>query len=383
MKLLFVCDHVFLKYKDVIFSDKFSYHILNRYLKISDSITVVARVKEVNEIGGTLVASGNNVSFRFLNSISSIKSFLGQRRKVESIFKSLYLTHSLLIARLPSEFGFIACKIANKRKVKYAIEVVGCGWEAYWYYGGYRAKLYAVFVYLKMKNIIRQSKNSIYVTKYFLQKRYPSSLGARVTNISNVELLGLDKSCLEIRSKKIKTKENNKFIFGTIGSLKTNYKGVQLALKAFSEIDFEFEYRILGEGPYLDVYKKQAAELGVLESVIFDGVLARRADVFRWLDDIDVYLQPSLTEGLPRALIEAMSRGCPSIGSRAGGIPELLNKKFIFKTNNYKELKRKIEYIVSDESILLSCSVENFEKSKHYEKSYLENKRTDFFSNLK
>jgi len=55
-----------------------------------------------------------------------------------------------------------------------------------------------------------------------------------------------------------------------------------------------------------------------------------RDDLFSWLDTIDVYAQPSRTEGLPRALVEALSRGVPSIGADTGGIPELLPARNLF-----------------------------------------------------
>ena len=52
--------------------------------------------------------------------------------------------------------------------------------------------------------------------------------------------------------------------------------------------------------------------------------------MFEWLDDMDLYIQPSLQEGLPRAVVEAMSRGLPALGAHTGGIPELLGEDCIF-----------------------------------------------------
>ena len=46
-------------------------------------------------------------------------------------------------------------------------------------------------------------------------------------------------------------------------------------------------------------------------------LVARR--VYAWMDDLDVFLMPSLQETLGRALVEAMSRGCPALGSREDG----------------------------------------------------------------
>ena len=55
----------------------------------------------------------------------------------------------------------------------------------------------------------------------------------------------------------------------------------------------------------------------------FAGSLPR-AEVFRRIDACDLFVMPSRTEGLPRALVEAMARAAPAIGSRVGGIADLL-----------------------------------------------------------
>jgi len=65
---------------------------------------------------------------------------------------------------------------------------------------------------------------------------------------------------------------------------------------------------------------------GTLEEnrVLVTGQLAAPADVNRHLQLCDVYLQPSLWDGMPNALLEAMAAGCGCIGSDAGGIPEII-----------------------------------------------------------
>ena len=58
--------------------------------------------------------------------------------------------------------------------------------------------------------------------------------------------------------------------------------------------------------------------------VLVTGQLATPAEVNRHLQLCDVYLQPSLWDGMPNALLEAMAAGCGCIGSDAGGIPEII-----------------------------------------------------------
>jgi glycosyltransferase involved in cell wall biosynthesis len=102
-------------------------------------------------------------------------------------------------------------------------------------------------------------------------------------------------------------------------------------------------------------------------------------DVFEWLDTIDIYAQPSRQEGLPRALIEAMSRGVPTFGTQTGGIPELLEPKFIFSNTrrNIREICNILQSL--DQDTMKVQAQRNFEESKKYETDAIEDRRNRFF----
>jgi len=170
-------------------------------------------------------------------------------------------------------------------------------------------------------------------------------------------------------------------IFGTIGSLSTRYKGIQTALAALSAIrnlNINFEYRILGSGNQTQ-WRLLAGRLGIGNQVTFFSSIPSGDPVFQWLDGIDVYLQPSLTEGLPRSLIEAMSRACPCIGSSAGGIPELLDGQSIHTPGNVTELKHLLYRACIDPDWLRQQSERNFIASKDFTLASLDTRRDAFW----
>jgi glycosyltransferase involved in cell wall biosynthesis len=76
-----------------------------------------------------------------------------------------------------------------------------------------------------------------------------------------------------------------------------------------------------GDGPERDALEREAARLGVLDSVCFLGV---REDIPTLLASIDVLAMPSLSEGLPMALLEAMACGKAVIASAVGAIPQMI-----------------------------------------------------------
>jgi sugar transferase (PEP-CTERM/EpsH1 system associated) len=78
---------------------------------------------------------------------------------------------------------------------------------------------------------------------------------------------------------------------------------------------------IVGDGPLLGAIREQVAQAGLQDAVWLPGA---RADVAELLHGFDVFALPSLAEGTPVSLLEAMACGLPSVCSNVGGIPEVV-----------------------------------------------------------
>jgi glycosyltransferase involved in cell wall biosynthesis len=108
------------------------------------------------------------------------------------------------------------------------------------------------------------------------------------------------------------------FIVGYAGRL-SREKGVEHLLRAARALKGQGEgcvVLLLGDGPERPALEGLARSLGL--KVVFAGF---RSDVERWLSAMDVFALPSLTEGTPLALLEAMSLGVPVVASAVGGVP--------------------------------------------------------------
>ncbi len=382
MKILFVHDHIFLTKDGKVYANSFSYQILKRYVDVFSEVTVLARHYEVadNEKIDLPLASGEGISFIFLESISSINSFFGLRRRQKKRIEKIVEAHDAVIVRLPSELGLMTAKVAERMHKKYMVEVVGCAWDALWNLGGWKAKIYAPVLHMNVKRAVRKADYITYVSKDFLQKRYPPSAKARFVGVSDVQLLDADEMTLSQRIKKIEMMDEKR-IYGTIGNLYVGYKGIGVAIKMLAEvqhISHDFEYHVLGAGDPVE-FRAMAERLGIGDKIFFDGVLPEGEAVYDWLDKLDVYLQPSFQEGLPRALVEAMSRGCPSIGSSAGGIPELLDRKMIFDHKKPKHFTDIVERLFQDKQLMKNTAKHNFSKALEYQKKYLDEERITFW----
>ncbi|MGH7568144.1 MAG: glycosyltransferase family 4 protein [Gemmatimonadales bacterium] len=105
-------------------------------------------------------------------------------------------------------------------------------------------------------------------------------------------------------------------------------KGYDHLLQAVAELlrrGVDLELELVGEGPERAALTALAARLRITHKVTFRGWLVF-ADVQRAMLRAAVLAQPSLIEGLPTVVEEAMALGTPVVGSRVGGIPELLDE---------------------------------------------------------
>ncbi|WP_447472624.1 glycosyltransferase family 4 protein [Vibrio harveyi] len=379
MKALFVHDHVFLKTNsgDIYSPGGFPRDLWDKYTSLFEQLTVLARCDNVHEEQeGKHVLSAfesDPINFEFVPAISSPKKLLANSKSMNGKIQKLVSSTDVVIARLPSENGLKAIKYAKEYGVACIVEVVGCAWDGLWNYGSKLGKLYAPLAYLRMRRAVRKSDSILYVTNEFLQARYPASNSAITVAASNVNI-NFEPN-LDLTPK---TKE--KLIIGLIGNYKTNYKGIDIALEAASMLKLsgvKFELRILGNGNPSS-YAKFIQEKGLESHIHFFEPLPSGKPVLNWLDNIDIYIQPSRQEGLPRALIEAMSRGCLCIGSSAGGIPELLLSDFVHDVGSAKGLYDKIVYCtkIKDQS---SVKMRNYKESEKYDRELVNFKRREFF----
>jgi len=112
-------------------------------------------------------------------------------------------------------------------------------------------------------------------------------------------------------------------LVGTVARL-TPVKGLSYLLKAIPSVLASYpdtRFLIVGGGLLLDDLKKEAAQLGIEENVIFTG---SRQDVSSLLKLFDIFVLPSLKEGLPFAIIEAMAASKPVIATDVKGNREVV-----------------------------------------------------------
>jgi glycosyltransferase involved in cell wall biosynthesis len=127
----------------------------------------------------------------------------------------------------------------------------------------------------------------------------------------------------------------------------------------------------------------QAERLGMASRIRFLGQVTAGEPVRRILDAADLFVLPSRTEGLPRALVEAMARGLPCIGSAVGGVPELLDASELVPAGDPAALAAKIQEVLRDPLRMETMSRRNLADAREFCDSALAGRRRRFYQHVR
>jgi len=112
-----------------------------------------------------------------------------------------------------------------------------------------------------------------------------------------------------------------------VGGLRPG-KGLDLLLQAVAALRKQgrpVELDVVGDGPLLEPLRDQAAGLGIAEAVHFRGHAVMGPELNARYDAADLFVLPSLSEGSPKAVLEAMGHSLPVVATDVGNVAEMLD----------------------------------------------------------
>ncbi len=361
--------------KSIYYGVHYNDILVERYTYFGTQVSFLMRSTAVSDLQAKNYSIIKHPAFSFIEvpNFKSISAYF-KKGEAETIIKKAVDQHDVIILRLPSAIGTIAFEYAKSINKPILIEKVACVYDALWNYD-WRGKLLATQKMRKYQNILKNASHTIYVTDAFLQSRYPTK--GKSIGCSDVIVNNLDESILERRLLKIENLPKIPVI-GTVAAIDVPYKGqgyVIQALNILKKQNIYYKYKIVGQGADT-VLKELIKKLDIADLVEVVGPL-QQDKVFEFLDSIDLYVQPSKQEGLPRAVIEAMSRACPVLGSNIAGIPELISENGLFEAGDVDQIVILLKKLNS--TALLQMAKENFLKAKTFKNETLDEKRQAFY----
>lgn len=387
MRFGFVHDHKFIERDDVVYSTGgLSRNAWHRFNLDQNNVVVISRGLRSNYTKNLVISSEEGVEFILLNGLQDKLDYILKIWYIISAVSSVVQKVDIVVVRLPSVLGLFGAFLSRYHRKVLVVEVVGCPKDALWNYGGFLPKVFSMPYYFLMHRIVNKSNNVLYVTQHFLQKRYPPSNYARTVACSNVELFEFA-SENDVRNKYnrlLKRVENNMIHLGMIANISIGYKGFDVIIKALKVLDTKgVKYRMSFVGSGSPIYLEDLIERAKLKGQVeILGSLKSGKPIVDFLNNIDILVHPSKQEGLPRVVIEAMSRGCYVLASSIAGTPELLDKSCLHPPGSDSVLFKQLYSLVVDNASSLEIMLKNLQRSKEYSYERLNDIRKEFYAKV-
>lgn len=354
-----------------------------RYLTVFDAITVAARVQDVaRAASGAKRADGPSVHFHSLPYYVGPVQYVMKRARLQQALRACALEAEAVILRAPGVISTLMERGLGPGR-PFGVEVVGDPLEVFGT-GGVRSFVTPIMRHRTPRELRRQCQRACAVAyvSLGLRERYPASRDAFQICYSSIDL-GDDAFAAGPRSPEgIRSDAAGPWRLILVGSLEQNYKGADILIDAVPEVvarGANIDVTIVGDGRQREELDRRARRKGVDGRVRFAGQVSPGAGVREELDRADLFVLPSRTEGLPRAMLEAMARGLPCLGTVVGGIPELLAAQDLVPPGDPHALALKIVETLHDRARMATMSERNLAKAREYHAGVLSARRQEFY----
>lgn len=154
-------------------------------------------------------------------------------------------------------------------------------------------------------------------------------------------------------------------------------KGVQHFLQAVSGLPADWEYVVVGDGPYMDSLRAQAAEHG--SPAKFTGFLNQN-ELIGLYEEASIFVFPSIQENFPMVLLEAMDAGCAIITTDAEGCAEVVGDSgIVIEKSNSLEIRRSLVQLMGSSSLRSDLAARSAARVRHFRWSRIATHYTEIF----
>ena len=384
-RLLISCDNTLYEVDGKIyFKNKEWYDFYQRYLRVFDCLTIANRVLEEKTLScNRVIVDDERINIIKIPFFSGPFNYAKVWFKINKQIGEITNSVDCGLFRLPSTIGQRICDIFYKAGIPYALEIVydaNDGWHSS---TSFLEKILWKMIDKRMIKSCSNAKGVSYVTEQYLQRHYPPSRDAFTANYSS---LSLNKS---FYTGPRNYPKHRSYVIAHVANqvMYNGRKGYNQLIEAVKILNNRgVNVKVVFGGPSynngIELLSEYATSLGVKEKVEFAGYLTRE-QLSEYLELADIFVLPTMAEGLPRVLIEAMAKGLPCVTTKVSGNSELIEEKYLFKYGDVNNLVERIYSLLCNRELYEDASKKNFDKSTEYEASVLEKRRDNFYYKLK
>lgn len=356
-----------------------------RYLEVFDGVRVLARTRDVAQVPPEWRrVDGDGVTIVPIPHYRGPWQYLARRSQVIAAVREASQAEGAVLFRIPSVLAAVLHAELRRTGRPYAVEVVGDPREIF-ARGVVKTPLrpfLRAWLTGRQRVQCREALAAAYVTRNVLQRAYPPGPAAACMEYSSVDL---PRDLFAVRPRSAQHSRDVRTVVA-VGSLEQLYKGPDVlidAVKMLVENGLPVRLVWVGNGMYRPSLEQRVRALGLADRIRFAGELPPGAAVTSELDRADLFVLPSRSEGLPRAMIEAMARGLPCLGSHVGGVPELLPPEDMVAPGDAAALAEAMRRVLSDPERMARMSARNLEKAGEYRADALQARRLVFYRHLR
>jgi glycosyltransferase involved in cell wall biosynthesis len=354
-----------------------TYAYWTRFLEVFDSIRLVSRIKDVSSVpDGMLRVDGKKVSFFGVPYYAGPWQYALRASAIKNAVQGAF-EYGDAVALSSGPISISLGSVLTQRRYPYLIHVIGD--PSLTFAPGASPHpgrpFFRWWLSRRLRHLAHNAYAAWYVTDEALQKSYPCP-GVQV-GVSDVDLPeeAFVPEPRQAHSFKVPIKI---VMVGTLAQLHKAPHVLIDAVASCTRSGLDLTLSFVGDGKYRDQLEHQAKSLRIGDRVLFHGQL--QTPVIRHqLDQSDLFVLPSFGEGLPRAVIEAMARALPCIGSTVCGIPQLLPREDMVPAGDRHALARKITEVVTDPERMARMSARNLSTAHSYRRDVLHRRWIEFY----
>ncbi len=364
----------------------------DRYLAVFDRLIVCARMRPAipeDKLSGLLQSNRPEVEFVAMPDFTGAFGLVNHQIAIRQVIKKCLSRSDAAICRLPSPISLVACPIFDKSCVPWAGEMMMNPRTAY-----SRESMQHLLQPVIQAMAVRSTKKAClsangisYVTDRVLQKEYPCRAivdpHAEGFFTSNYSTINLDKNSYSILD--WGDEPPQRVVLAHSGKMSDNRKGHTVFIETVSllrKMGVNVYGILIGDGPKRPEFEALAVSLGIGEYCEFTGWVCGFDEVQKLLHSAQFFIFPTLSEGLPRAIIEAMASGLICLANAVDGIPELLETECLSTSNTPDSYANMVSNFLRDWRHGRDVRKRQFDCAFRFRSEVLTDRRTHFYQRL-
>lgn len=367
----------------------YGYDFWKRYLNVFENVKVVARTKKIQNIDGKkLRVDGEAVEVFPIPFYQGPKELLKVYLKIQSKLKGVDNDCDAALMRMPSQTATMVYQHLSRR-IPVAGEIVYDMMDDVNQSGQNPIlKILNIITSNRLKKFCLNANGVSYVTEHSIQSHYPSHSMIYGSSDSyfhtHYSTITLSEDAFT-GPRNFSGKTEIKLVLSSV-AMNSERKGERVVIETVKKCrdkGYKVSAMLIGDGLLRSSFENYAKKLGVDNYIEFTGLLPSSDHVRTAMFDADIFIFPTMGEGLPRGILEAMAIGLPVLSTPVGGIPEVIDSKYLFSPLDSDSFSDMVCQLIDNTDELNKMSEINFIKSKEFNNTILQKKRDEFYIKLK